>query len=178
MPWWFGMKKKEIKKRVISLISTSLFLVGSTYLWANFKTIQTEALGKGGAMDQMYLSIEEVGESVLMEEVYPESDASGMKHDGYTFKICNSKNKKVRYKLSFITDSSNTLDNKYIRYTYNVNGGEYMPVKNLGEDAFVTIDSVSSLDENTYNLKFWIDYDAGNEIMNKSFSARIGVQSI
>ena len=37
---------------------------------------------------------------------------------------------------------------------------------------------LNSSSENIYNLKFWIDCNAGNEIMNKTFSARIGVQAI
>lgn len=172
------MNKKDRRNTIFSLISTFLFLVVSTYCWYHYKTVQLDVVSLNRSFNQMYLSLEEVGDSVLMKEVYPESDEQGMKQNGYTFKIRNTKDMKVEYKLVFMTDDSNTLDNKYIRYTYNVNGGDYHIPRNLGEDRLVIIDSISSDSVKVYNLKFWIDFNAGNEIMNKSFSARIGVQSI
>ncbi|MGN0973755.1 MAG: hypothetical protein ACI4OT_03340 [Bacilli bacterium] len=171
------MTKKELRNRIKRIISTSLFLILSTYLWFSFSPLRSKALDNT-YFSQAFLQIEEVGNSVLLEDVYPQLDEYGLENEGYTFKIINNNNKSVKYKLSFVADSNNTLDNKYIRYSYNVNGGEYSVPQNLSDEGILVIDSIGNSSENTYNLKFWIDYNAGNEIMNKSFNARIGVQAI
>ena len=112
-----------------------------------------------------------------MDNVYPSTDEEGMKTDGYTFQIYNNSGKEIKYKLSFITEEANTIDNKYIKYSYNINDGEYSAPQTL-EDNSVILNSIDGKKENTYNVKFWIDEDAGNEIMNKVFSTRIGLESV
>lgn len=171
------MTKKELRNRIKRIIFTSLFLILSTYLWFSSSPLRLKALDST-YFKQAFLQIEEVGNSVILEDAYPQLDEYGLESEGYTFKIINNNNNKVKYKINFVSDSSNTLDNKYIRYSYNVNGGAYSEPQYLSDDGLLIIDNLNSLTENIYNLKFWIDYDAGNEIMNKSFSARIGVQAI
>lgn len=171
------MTKKEFRSRIKRIILTSLFLILSTYLWFSFSPLRSQALDNT-YFKQAFLQIEEVGNGVLLEYAYPQLDEYGLEHEGYTFKIVNNNNKEVKYKINFISGENNTLDNKYIRYSYNVNGGNYSVPQNLSDEGLLVIDNLNSSSENIYNLKFWIDCNAGNEIMNKTFSARIGVQAI
>ena len=169
------MYKKEIRKRIISLITTTLFLFVSTYIWFNYRTIRTNAETK--YFNNAYLEIKEVSNEDLTD-LLPTTDEEGSKQEGTTFKVKNNSNNNIAYKLMFVPDNNNTLNNKFIKYSYNVNGGKYSTPKVIDDNNLITIDSISNKNINTYNLKIWIDYEAGNEIMNKTFSYRIGLESI
>ena len=167
---------KEIIRRLKNILFTTLFLIGSTYVWANNITVQAKTISNS-YFNNAYLSISEVSGGVFMENAYPITDEEGMETIGYTFKVDNSANGQISYKLMFISDGENTIDNKFIKYSYNINDGEYTKPQLLSENSTITSD-VSGKSSNTYNIKFWIDENATNEIMNKTFSTRIGLESI
>ena len=168
---------REIKRRLKNIIVNIVFLVNATIVWTNYRTIRTEAQTPQSYLNNAYLVFSEVSKGVAMDNVYPSTDEEGMTTDGYTFKVYNNSNKNISYKVNFITEDQNTIDNKYIKYSYNINDGEYSVPQTL-EDNKVILNDIDGKKENTYNIKFWIDENAGNEIMNKVFSTKIGVESI
>ena len=165
--------KKEIRNRIVSLITTTIFLFSSTYIWFNYRTIRTNA--ENNYMGNMFLSLEEIGNNNY-DDLFPVTDEEGLEQEGHIIKVKNNANYKTTYKLVFIPDSNNTLNNKFIKYSYNVNGGNYSKPKTI-DNNLITVDSISNKNINTYNIKIWIDYNANNEVMNKTFSYKIGLES-
>ena len=168
------MNNKELIRRIISLIVTTTFLFVSTYIWFNYRTIRTNVENQY-SNNNRYLDIEEVSNS--LENLFPVTDEEGLKGEGSIIKVKNSSKNKIKYRLMFVPTKGNTLDNKFIKYSYNLNGGNYSNPQTINNN-LIAIDNISSKDINTYNLKIWIDYDATNDIMNKVFSYRIGLESI
>ena len=169
------MDQKETTKRVISLITTTAFLFISTYIWFNFRTLRTTAQPK--YFNNKFLEIIETNNG-NQENIFPTTDEDGFKQDGSIIKVKNNSNKNIQYKLLIVPNNSNTLNSKYIKYSYSINGGEYSNPKAINNDNLIAIDNISNYSINTYNIKMWIDYNAGNDIMNKTYTYRLGLESI
>ena len=100
----------------------------------------------------------------------------GKENEGYVFKIVNNGETSKEFKIEFINtveDEEKKLDAKFIRYQIIKNNEVFIDAENIPTDGILFTDSVE--DENTYELKLWIDYDATHEILGKYFSSKIAV---
>lgn len=163
--------KKEIIKRVRSILITSIYFVVMTIL--SFQLNANYAL----AGNFNALEIHDISEGLYYTNALPTQDENGLKQDSYVFEIANTSNRSIKYVVGFESDKEivNTLDFKYIRYSISKDNQNFSEVMNMDSKGYLTTDTISENTKQVYYLKFWIDYNAGNEILNKSLNFRVNV---
>lgn len=140
--------------------------------------------------------------SINLKDTYPINDDTGVKLKPYKFSIKNSCNITGEYRIVLSKLSNSTLDDHFIRYTFN-SVNDAIVVKELPLDSNTILEngvmdiinelnspkSVASnynLEEGTikpgetkeYELRLWLNIEAGNDQMNKEFEAVVSVSSI
>ena len=124
------------------------------------------------------LSIEDLSEGVNYSNAFPIKDEEGLKQDSYVFAITNSSNNRIKYIVGFenVTNSScDLLDYKYIRYSISNNNKDFSKVSNMDTDGYLTTDIIEGKNKKIYYLKFWIDYKASNEVLNKCLNFKVNI---
>ena len=160
---------KEIIKYLSQLVLTLIILITSTYIWLenqdkkiNFITNQTQT---------MY--IEELSNPITLANTYPTKDQEGLKEKGYTFKVKNNQqNKEVTFYLqNNLTNETNQLNYKYIRYQVTKNNHIIIKPTNIKETGILFKDT--NTENSTYEIKMWIDYNSDNGVYGKKFSTKL-----
>lgn len=163
--------KREIRKRVRSILMTSIYFVVMTIL--SFQLNANYAL----AGNFNILEIHDISDGLQYINAFPTQDENGLKQDSYVFEIANTSNRSIRYVVGFESDKEvvNTLDFKYIRYSISKDNQNFSEVMHMDSNGYLTTDVLKENTKQVYYLKFWIDYNAGNEILNKSLNFRVNV---
>lgn len=164
--------KREIRKRIISIFLTSIYFISMTILSIHLN----ESYSLAGIYNA--LSIRDKSEGLTYMNALPLSDQEGLKQDSYVFEITNTANKRIKYIVEFenVGDSSyESLDYKYIRYSISKDNKNFSNPTNMSQDGYLMTDVISGNTKQTYYLKFWIDSNAGNEILNKSLNFKIKI---
>ena len=165
---------REIRFHVTRIILTLLFLLLTVYLIQDTNAVGIDATNYRSK--NTALSLVELSDGIKLVDAYPVSDEIGSKNDGYVFKIVNNGEQSKEFKIEFINtvkDEARRLDSKFIRYQIIKNNEVLINAENIPSDGILFTDIVD--DENTYELKLWIDYDATKEILGKYFSSKIAV---
>lgn len=165
-------QRKEIKRRVASIVLTSIYFISMTILSMHLNTSYTFASKFNG------LSINDLSEGITYMNAFPIEDSEGLKQESYVFEINNSSNSRIKYIVGFenVTDQScEILDYKHIRYSISTDNKNFSEAKNMSSDGYLTTDVIDSKSKKTYYLKFWIDYNATNEVLNKSLDFKISI---
>lgn len=176
--------KKEIISRITSIITTSLFLIVTTWFWFGPRIELTEAQSQRQSKVMQYNNLEfvDLSEGIKLENAYPVTDTKGSSMEPYQFQVTNHDKKEVTFTISFVDDllaikedQCNTLENNYIRYTIQKNNTTKTPTRNLAIDGSMYVDTLPAGETATYALNFWIDQNAGNEIMNTHFHGKVAL---
>ena len=123
-------------------------------------------------------------DTISIDNLYPMTDTEGLKQASHEFTVTNKGNIDARYQVRLELDDtkSDMVDIRYIKMSYQVNGGEYSEpilLSNLNSSLVFTKNIVIKPSEsNTYGIKLWIDLSASNDIQGKEFKARVVVDSI
>lgn len=164
---------KDICFRVIRIFVVSLFLL-ITY-------ILRDDLDKAYALSNNFLSsysnkvsLVELSDGINLVDALPVLDEVGKNYNGFTFKVVNNLENEQLVKIYFnntyeVVDDR--LSHSNIRYVVYKNGEVFKDCSNLSEDGFLFEDVVRN--SNVYELKIWISYDSGFEILDKKFVGKI-----
>lgn len=176
--------KKEIISRLISIATTLTFLIVVTWFWFGPRVKMTEAKANMAASIVQVSNLEfvDLSEGIHLENAYPISDTIGKSMEPYRFQVTNHDQKDATFTIAFVNDlleiekdNCKILANNYLRYTIKKNEQEETPVRNLALDGSMYQDTLKSGETATYELRFWIDQNAGNEIMDTHFHAKVSL---
>ena len=170
--------KKQIIVTVLLIAICLLTLVGSSYALFTKTLSSTKKISvQAGTLKVDFAE----GDRINLSNVAPMSDSNGMNTTPYTFTITNSGSVAAYYTIRNEEDSSNTLNNKYIKYRL---------VSDSYDSGIKTLDTMGSgyyilSSENTlavgksitYKLYLWLSSEADNDAQNKTYQSKIVVQS-
>ncbi len=172
------LKRRDLIIITVLIAMCLVTLVGSSYaLFTRTFTSTKKISVQAGTLKVDFAE----GDRINLSNVAPMSDNDGMNTTPYTFTITNSGSVAAYYTIRNEEDSSNTLNNKYIKYRL---------VSDSYDSGIKTLDTMGSgyymlSSENTlavgksitYKLYLWLSSEAGNEAQNKTYQSKIVVQS-
>ena len=176
--------KKEIISRLISIATTLTFLIVVTWFWFGPRIEMTEAKANMSSSLSQVSNLEfiDLSKGIRLENAYPVPDSIGQAMEPYRFQVINHDQKESTFTIAFVNDlleiekdNCKILANNYLRYTIQKNEQEQTPVRNLALDGSMYQDTLKPGESATYELRFWIDQNAGNEIMNTHFHAKVSL---
>ena len=204
---------KMIKKRayiyIILILVTSIFslanlTVNSFALWFETRNQPNDNLISTGCFNITYNDLDKNGKSTSINLLnsYPISEKRGVSLKPYTFTIKNICNIKGEYRVVLSQLDNSSLDNKYLRYTFNEYNKaivvEPLPLESntsldnntlaiineknkpnsINNNYILVEDNIEPNEEKTYNFRLWLDQSAGNDQMEKEFEGVISISSI
>ena len=117
--------------------------------------------------------------SLNLENTVPMTDNEGMNQASeLTFTVQNTGDLAAGYDIYIEETSTRPEFKTVIRFISNKNDTGYNSPKTLSEDYYIEQDGVLAVGESaTYKVKLWLSETADNTYMNKTFTARIVVDS-
>ena len=171
-------KKKQIIVTVLLIAICLLTLVGSSYALFTKTLSSTKKISvQAGTLKVDFAE----GNRINLSNVAPMSDSDGMNTTPYTFTITNSGSVAAYYTIRNEEESSNTLNNKYIKYRLisdNYDSG-IKTLDTMGSGYYI-LSSENTLAVGksiTYKLYLWLSSEADNDAQNKTYQSKIVVQS-
>ncbi len=143
------MLKRIIIRHVISIITTTLFLIVSTYMYIN----------KDFTLYHDYLNIK-VQEVINIENLEQVSDKNSQSLKSYNFDIKNEEEDNKEVKIIVASNVlNNKINNNYIKYSINNQG-----IHSLNMDGVIYIENLKSLESKNIDLKIWISDTYSGEL--------------
>ncbi|MEG1495456.1 MAG: hypothetical protein RR047_03315 [Bacilli bacterium] len=178
--------KKEITSYIMSIVAWTLFLVLATCFWFIPKnqmlaSVKAESMAYSQGNDSFYL--EELNDGFKLENVFPTSDEYGKTQKPFMFQIVNNLGKEVDYKIIFTNQVNSlphpekALNNNNLRYQLICNKVEG-PVQNLATSGLILIQNIKANSKDIYELRVWLDQEAGNEAQDKEFKGYIAIDTV
>ncbi len=172
------LKRKDLIIITVLVSMCLVTLVGSSYALFTKTLSSTKKISvQAGTLKVDFAE----GNRINLSNVAPMSDSDGMNTTPYTFTITNSGSVAAYYTIRNEEDSSNTLNNKYIKYRL---------ISDSFDSGIKTLDTIGSgyyilSSENTvavgksitYKLYLWLSSEADNDAQNKTYQSKIVVQS-
>ena len=172
------LKRKDLIIITVVIAMCLVTLVGSSYaLFTRTFTSNKKISVQAGTLKVDFAE----GNRINLSNVAPMSDSDGMNTTPYTFTITNSGSVAAYYTIRNEEDSSNTLNNKYIKYRLisdNYDSG-IKTLDTMGSGYYI-LSSENTLAVGksiTYKLYLWLSSEADNEAQNKTYQSKIVVQS-
>ena len=173
-------------KKFLIFVSLMFLVVFIVVSGASYAFFTTSVKGKEFAIYTGNLKVDysKKTDTISIDNLYPMTDTEGLKQMSHEFTVTNKGNIDARYQIRLELDDtkSDMVDIRYIKMSYQVNGGEYSePVllSDLNSSLVFTKNIIVKPNEsNTYGIKLWIDLSASNDIQGKEFKARVVVDSI
>ena len=173
-------------KKFLIFVSLMFLVVFIVVSGASYAFFTTSVKGKEFAIYTGNLKVDysKKTDTISIDNIYPMTDTEGLKQMSHEFTVTNKGNIDARYQVRLELDDtkSDMVDIRYIKMSYQVNGGDYSePVllSDLNSSLVFTKNIIVKPNEsNTYGIKLWIDLSASNDIQGKEFKARVVVDSI
>ena len=173
-------------KKFLIFVSLMFLVVFIVVSGASYAFFTTSVKGKEFAIYTGNLKVDysKKTDTISIDNLYPMTDTEGLKQMSHEFTVTNKGNIDARYQVRLELDDtkSDMVDIRYIKMSYQVNGGDYSePVllSDLNSSLVFTKNIIVKPNEsNTYGIKLWIDLSASNDIQGKEFKARVVVDSI
>ena len=185
---------------IMSLVNLSL---DSFALWYETNNQPNDNLISTGCFDISFYDLNNnESTSISLLNSYPISEKNGVKLKPYTFTLKNICNTTGQYRIVLSKLSNSDLNVNNMRYTFNKVGGALIvnPIPSesntaLDKNTLAIINEKNSPnyitdnyvleegyirpgEEFSYELRIWLDENAGNEEMNKTFEAVVSISSI
>lgn len=177
-------KKKEIRKRIFSIITVSTFLIMMTtfvYLPKQENLLSSFAFLQN--IKRFYM--EDISSGILLKDATPVKDKVGLEYDPYQFKVVNGSNSDITYQIVFKNnlekvkaEGKEVLPNKYLRYSLSTQNKELVPASTLSDDGILYTTTIKAHSENIYNFRMWLDWNSDDGAMNKVFIGKIEIVEI
>ncbi len=172
--------KNKITILVLILLISIIAITGITFAVFNFLEVGTE----NSLITTGQLKLELSAESTGINETnqIPTTDAEGMLRNPYTFTIENTGTMSSTYSIKLVNDTeaieaagatAKLLDHSKLKVQYNDETPVLLSSLTNGVIATGTIDEGASIDN---EIRMWIDWDAGNEVMLKEVYLKIVVE--
>lgn len=177
-------KNKRLFILLVILLVILIIALGASYALFTFNVTKNSNFKvKIGTLELSILdTITE--DKFIMENTIPTKDEVALTQNGYTFTLKNTGTIDSYYTIYLddilLSEGLERLDSSYIKFSLtnqsnnkNITGklSDY-PDREF-ESAFLNVD-----ESVTYNLKMWVDYEAGNGAQNKYYATQIRVTSI
>ena len=178
---------REMKFTILSIFVVTIVMISTAY--AIFSSVQKSesynTLTVGTLKVDFDATETGMGNTINLNGAYPTSDEDGQNTNPYTFKVKNSGNVDAYYNIKILDDtemiesdgcSNNLLDKANIKVS--VNGGEPFILQTKEVNNFSI--NTGYLDPNTsrtFQIRIWIDENAGNEALGKHYHGKIVVES-
>ena len=172
------LKRKDLIIITVLVSMCLVTLVGSSYALFTKTLSSTKKISvQAGTLKVDFAE----GNRINLSNVAPMSDSDGMNTTPYTFTITNSGSVTAYYTIRNEEDSSNTLNNKYIKYRLisdNYDSG-IKTLDTMGSGYYIlsSENTVAVGKSITYKLFLWLSSEADNEAQNKTYQSKIVVQS-
>lgn len=157
---------------IVLLMGTSYALLRSSHQGENTYTMNVGTL--------QVTFVDSKTSALTLENAYPMTDDEGMKNSAeLVFTVKNTGNVAAKYSVYIEETSTNPEFKSVIRFISNKNDTGYTDPKTLASDKYIDDNGTLSVGaEATYKVKAWISSDADSTYMNKTFTARIVVDSV
>ena len=189
------LKYKIMMAILVVAIGLCLMVYQSYALWVVTLTGQ-EQIVEVGCFNIEFI---ENSNSIALNNTYPMSDERGMSGEAYSFTITNKCTVDSAYQVTLNTLTTNTMGDDKVKYviyegTSKPSAGSLVTsasinadkanitVANLKESYIIASGELKGAEEEngngesvTYNVYFWIDENAGNEVENTKFEASINI---
>ncbi len=171
------MSKKQ--KTIVGIgISTFLLIIlGISYAWLNGTFYGKKKISV--ASGKLELLIDNENEGITVNNGVPTYDSDGKESTPYTFTLRNTGNTDVRYEMYLDNDEAQgetTLKDVDIRYQLKRLDSE--KVNNLVGTRLIDTGTLKKGDSRSYELRLWLNINAGNDEMGKAFYGKIRVEAI
>lgn len=175
-------QKKEARHYLNSMIMVIIFLLIATNYFYYPKKIEMER-AMAYAQNQATISITDLSDGIRLSEAYPIPDEEGLAGDPYRFQVNNYGAQPIQYQIVFENNvekvrslGAEVLANHYLRYFLKEETGSQLQVlDNLPENGVLATVTIASLEEQTFSLHLWLDYNADDGVQNKSFLGTIKI---
>ena len=179
--------KRELILTVISILAVTTAIIGGSYaIFSSIQKAENYNVMKTGTLQIVYDDTSGgLGNIINLNGVYPESDAEGSKREPYKFKITNTGSIEASYKVRILDDSDmiaedqciNKLLNKEL-IRYSINGGSPVTLSTMAEEYKVITGKLEAGESRTYEIRMWIDENAGNEVLGTHYHGKIVVEGV
>ncbi len=168
------MNRKNI---MILMISLSLVLL----LGSSYAMLRSTAEGKNPYVinvGTLQVSFEGSTDKLSLENMYPMSDTEGSSQsEELVFVVKNTGNIEARYNVYLEEISTDPEFKNYIRFISNKDSEGYNEPKTMGYDKYIDLEArLDATKSASYKVKVWLDQDAENEYMDKTFTAKVVIE--
>lgn len=187
-------KRRTVALIVVGALLIASLIVGSSYAYWKITKAQTDT--NEFTTTCLNLDLSNISSGIQMQSQYPISDEDGKATAGYTFKVTNTCNSYVAYDINLESlskvASSERLNPNFLDTV--LNDGNIMDLGSYPEtesvltqgDAYeartltteILGPSTSANASKEYTLRIWLDQDATNDAMNKSWSGKISISAV
>ncbi len=180
-----SITKSQFVISIIAIVIGFATLLGASYAVLKIsRTSQNKTVLDTGSFQVDFTT----GEVITMNNMGPMSTQEGMNTQAFQFTITNNGTIDSNYKIYLdqnLSDETNTLSTipstEYMMISYKVGDEDYtkpVSIQSLyNSNTLVLNKQLEKGKSVTYEMKIWLDEKAGNEYQNKTYSARIAVES-
>lgn len=170
-------KSYQITKQALILVVVIILLIVGSYSWLTFsKTSDKVNIIKSGDLS---LELQEDTE-ILLQKAVPMSDKKGIETQKYIFRLKNNGSTSIKYDIfidRIIPEETEELKNKDIKYRLVNNEKEQIGTLSDLKNGKLESGTISGKSINNYTLQVWIDKNASNDVMNKTFVGKLRIES-
>ena len=174
---------KKTKLAILGVIGLVLVTLSLTYAyWLITRTQTKENTITAGCLD---ISLTNEQNDISLTEQFPISDDEGKELTPYTFMITNNCNTGVDYYLNLeaLGDKETAISASALAIMVNDHNpillGDSYEDKTTIADAYTSyrldVGTLDAKGSKEYNLRLWLDEDATNSEMNKTFNSKVSV---
>ncbi len=180
-------KKKKIIIGIIVLVSIIVITLGVTYAyWQFIRKQEGENVVKSACLD---ISISDEANQISLQKAMPISDVEATQLKPFTFTVTNNCQSSTNYSIRLESLEKTTLDSKHVKTMLNeVNKpgkpkiyGDYeeigTTIAKAKESRILEEGTLTGGESKKYELRLWLDANAEEDAMNKSFQSKIVVNS-
>lgn len=176
--------KKKVVLPVIGVFLLVVSIAGISY--AYWKYSSTQELSNVIGTDCLDLQLIDETEAITLEEAYPLSNEEGKKLKPYQFTVKNTCNTLIDYSVNLDSlASENYMNNKYIAVSIDEEAikvlSEFKEAEVFNQEGKTQVIESHTLvkgfldkkESKTHTLRLWIDEDADNGAMEKTFASKV-----
>ena len=189
-------KRKTIILLVIGILIVLTLSIGVTYSYMKPKVDKTNNETEIGINNCANLTLKEKNKTINLTNMYPMEEEMALQKDAYEFTISNTCEEYTGFSLYLTTLNENEIEDSNIRYAITDLGNNVLisdvlseklnGISDFNEEELKQLDTeingthkniykiygstISIKRINKYKLYLWVDENAGNETMGKSFT--------
>lgn len=167
--------RKRLGAMMISILGLIVIVAGMSYAILSLTLSGTKTNVLRAGVLEIILD-ESISEGILLENAVPLSDAAGMQTRSFSFLLKNTGDFPVQYTLTLGDEdiTGTRMPDDVVKYWLKKDAKETGPsLISTMTDRVFDKGIIQPGRTYSYELKLWIDYNAGNEIQGNQFKVRI-----